>query len=183
MARVPYLNQDDLPPDYQDLIVSTLQPGKTVNVYAAIGNNPQVLRGLRSFLGELWSDTGLDAYQRELVILTVAREVGSEYEWHQHVGIARGEGVPDDEIVAIGTERYDSFDPDTSTLLQYARAVLHGDVTDETHNDLTRDFDDETLVGAAGLAAGYAMLARMIDALGVEIEEGDDFVGWELETA
>lgn len=181
MARVPYCEPTDLPEEYRDLIVSTLQPGKTVNVYAAVGNNPHVLHGLRSFLGELWSDTGLNGYERELVILTVAREIDSAYEWHQHVGIARGEGVSDDEITAIGNSAYNTFDAETRPLLEYARAVVHGEVTDDEHDALASLHNDESIVGVAGLAAGYAMLGRLIDTLGVEIETGDEFVGWTLE--
>lgn len=183
MARVPYVDQDDLPAEYRDLIVSSLQPGKTVNVYSAIGNNPAVLDGLRSFLGQLWSDTSLGPYQRELVILAVARAIDSEYEWHQHVGIARGEGVTDDEIIALSDHRIDAFDAPDAALLRYALAVVDGTVTNDDHAAIAAEYDDPAIVGATALAAGYTMLASLINALGVEIEAGDEFVGWRLENA
>jgi alkylhydroperoxidase family enzyme len=179
MARVPYPDQSDLPEEYQDLIVSDLQPGKTVNVYRAIGNNPPVLAGLRSFLGQLWSESGLSDYQRELVILSVAKAVDSAYEWHQHVGIARDAGVSDDEILAIATNDITMFDTREQAMLKYAHAAMTGDVTDELHNTAATHFDEYTIVGLAAVASGYVLLARLIDACGVEIE--DDFVGWELE--
>lgn len=180
MARVAYTDPEDLPEEYRDLVVSSLQPGKTVNVYRAIGNNPDVLDGFRTFLGALWSDTGLEDRQRELVILATARAVDSAYEWHQHVGIARGVGVTDDEIRAVGAGDLDAFDDDDRALLEYTTAVVAGTVTDELHEAIAARLDDATVAGAAATAAGYLALARVIDALGVEIETGDEFVGWDL---
>lgn len=179
MARVPYTDQSDLPEEYQDLIVSSLQPGKTVNVYRAIGNNPPVLAGLRSFLGQLWSESGLSDHQRELVILSVARAVDSEYEWHQHVGIARNAGVSDEEILAIANNDLDTFETRDHDMLQYAHAAMSGDVSDDLHHSVAKHFDENTIVGLAAVASGYVLLARLIDACGVEIE--DEFVGWQLE--
>lgn len=176
MGRVPYVVEDDLEPQYRDLITSSLQPGKRVNVYRAVGNNPDVLDGLRAFLGQLWSSTGLDGYRRELIILAISREFDSAYEWHQHVSIAREAGVSDEEIDAIADERHADLDDDVRRLLGYALAVVNDDVDDGIHADISKLYDDSTVVGIAALAGGYAMLAQLIDALGVETE--DPFIGW-----
>ena len=74
MARVPYVDPNDLDSEYRDLVVSSLQPGETLNVYRAIANNPDVLDGFRAFLGVLWNRSGLTDRQREIVILTTAAE-------------------------------------------------------------------------------------------------------------
>jgi len=178
MARIPYATKDELPSEYQDLLVSALQ-GKPVNVYSAIGNNPDVLYGLRTFLGSLWQDSGLDDYHRELVILTVSREAPSPYEWHQHVNIARDVGISDEEIRQIAEQEYDAFDDAEAALLAYVRAVVNDDVTDELHDTVSKQYDPCDLVGVAGLAGGYTGLARMLNAFAVETE--DEFIGWSLE--
>jgi alkylhydroperoxidase family enzyme len=181
MARVPYVTQDDLDVEYQDLIVSSLQPGKTVNVYSAIGNNQEVLGGFRAFLGALWSDSGLTDRQREIVILTAATEVDSIYEWHQHVNIATEAGLDEAEISAIARDDRTPFSTEEQALVAYARAVAQGRVNDALHEAVAEQFDEETMVGAATTAAGYFALGRVIDALGVQIESGDEFVGWDVE--
>ncbi|MGM0605880.1 MAG: carboxymuconolactone decarboxylase family protein [Halobacteriota archaeon] len=178
MARVPYAVEDDLPEEYQDLLVSALQ-GKPINVYSAIGNNPEVLYGIRTFLGSLWQDSGLEDYHRELVILTVAREAPSAYEWHQHVSIARDADVTDAEILAIADRDYGSFDPAEQALLEYVAAVVHDEVTDDRHAAIADRYAEPELVGIVGLAGGYTGLARMIGAFDVDLEES--FVGWHLE--
>jgi alkylhydroperoxidase family enzyme len=181
MARVPYVGPDEIDDEYSDLVVSTLQPGKTVNVYSAIGNNGPVLGGFRDFLGSLWSDSGLTDRQRELVILTAAAAVENEYEWHQHVNIAGGDLVSEEELAALADGDDDVFEGAERALVQYARAVVEGEVTDELHDALAEHFDDAAISGAACTAAGYLGLGRTIDALGVEIEADDDFVGWHPE--
>jgi len=73
MARVPYADASDVPDEYEELLESSLQE-KPLHVYRSLGNNPEVLAGLRSFLGSLWTDSGLSDRDRELVILAAARE-------------------------------------------------------------------------------------------------------------
>lgn len=177
MARVPYASKEDLDPEYHDLIVSSLQ-GKPRNVYAAIGNNPVVLKGLRQFFGSLWTDSGLTDRQRELVILTAASEFGSTYEWHQHTNIALGVGIEAEEIAAIGRDDREPFSSTEAALIAYTRAVARGRVEEPHHIAISEYFDDSTVVGIAATAAAYAALANLIDALGVEIEAGEEFVGW-----
>lgn len=178
MARVPYVTEDDLDPNYRDLITSSLQPGKTVNVYSSIGNNQEVLGGLREFLGTLWDYSGLTDRQRELVILTAASEINSEYEWHQHVNIATGTDFDLEEIDAIARDDRSPFSDEAQVLVAYTRAVVRGRVTDTLHEAMQDYFENDTIAGTASVAAGYVALGRVIDALGVEIEAGDEFVGW-----
>ena len=100
MARVPYVDPEELPEQYRELVVSKLQ-GKPVNVYAALGNNPEVLAGTRAFLSSLWESSGLPDRERELVILLASAENGCRYEWHQHVRIGGDAGVTHEEMAAI----------------------------------------------------------------------------------
>lgn len=181
MARVPYQEPAALPDDVGDLVISSLQ-GRPVHVYQAIANNPAILDGLRTFLGTLWSDTGLTDRQRELVILASAKAAGSTYEWHQHVRIARDDYLTAEEIAAVGVGEFEGFEPTERTLLEYATAVVEGAVDDAVHEAASEIVDDEAmLVGTAATAAGYLGLGRLIDALGVEIEDGEPFVGWTLD--
>lgn len=179
MPRVDYVSREEIDDEYEDLIVSSLQPGKRVNVYSAIGNNGPVLAGFREFLGSLWTDSGLSDRQREIVILTAASEIGSEYEWHQHVNIGTDAGLTREEIAAIGRDDRTAFSTDEQGLIAYTRAVARGRVTDALHEAVLEVLGAEATVGAATTAAGYVALGRVIDALGVEIEEGDEFEGWD----
>jgi alkylhydroperoxidase family enzyme len=178
MARVPYVDETTLPRQHQDLLVSALQ-GKKLSIYSAVGNNPAVLYGLRTFLGTLWRDSGLDPHQRELVILAVARETESAYEWHQHVAIGRDVGLSDSEILAVADGDLDVFDRGDRTLIQYALAVVDGTVDEACHDDLAAAHGPETVVGIGALASGYLGITRLLAALDIEPET--PFVGWQLD--
>lgn len=179
MARVPYRGPDEVDEQYRDYVVSSLQPGKPINVYAAVANNEEVLAGLRAFLSSLWDSSGLTDREREIVILTAAAEASNAYEWHQHVNIAGDEVLSLTELAAIADDDPDPFDDAEVALQEYARAVVTGRVTDEIHDALAATLDDRQIAGAAATAAGYLALGRMIEAFGVEIEPDDEFVGWD----
>ena len=178
MARVPYVDESALPTEHQDLLVSALQ-GKPLNIYRAIGNNPAALYGLRTFLGALWRDSGLDPKQRELVILAVTAEIESAYEFHQHVAIARDVGIADSEVLAIADGDLAGFDRGDRRLIEYAQAVVRDEVDDDCHDALAATYGPETIVGVASLAGGYLLVGRLLAALDVETET--PFVGWRLD--
>lgn len=180
MARVPHVTASDLDPEHRDLIVSSLQPGETLNVYSTIGNNEQVLVGLREFLSTLWDDSGLSDRHREIVILTTASETKQDYEWHQHVGIASKAGLDHEEIGAIARDDRSGFSTSEQALIAYTRSVIRGRVTGALHEAVAEQFDEEAMVGVAATATGYFALGRMIEAFGIEIETGDEFVGWDV---
>ncbi|WP_435073386.1 carboxymuconolactone decarboxylase family protein [Halorubrum sp. HHNYT27] len=178
MARVPYADASDVPDEYEELLESSLQE-KPLHVYQSLGNNPEVLAGLRSFLSSLWTDSGLSDRNRELVILAAASETRNRYEWHQHVNIARGAGISDDVIAGIGTGDHSPLDAGETTLVEYAVAVVRREVDAVAHDEVASLYDDETIVGIAALAQGYAGLGGMIDAFDLELEAGSEFHGWD----
>ena len=178
MARLPYVDATAVPDEYEDLLVSSLQE-KPLHVYQSIGNNPAVLAGLRSFLQSIWTDTGLSERERELVILATARERGNRYEWHQHVNIARDAGIDDDVIAALGADNLDPLSDGETTLVEYAQAVVCGQVDAVTHSEIAAIYDDETIVGIAAAAQGYDALGGLIEAFDLELEPETAFHGWD----
>lgn len=178
MARVPYVESDDVPDEYEDLLESSLQ-GKPLHVYQSIGNNPEVLAGLRGFFSSLWSDSGLSDRERELVILATTATIHNRYEWHQHVNIARDVGIDDGVIAAIGADDLARLDDDERTLVEYAQAVVREEVDDVTHESIAALYDDEAIVGIAATAQGYVALGGMIDAFDLELEADTAFHGWD----
>ena len=178
MARVPYLDPEDLPAEYREQLYSSADSERTANVFRALANNSPLLDSFRKYFGYLWAESGLTEREREAVILAVARESGSTYEWHQHVRLGRAAGLDDEEIRAIGAGDLDALSGREALLVRYALATLRGDVDDDLFEAAVVEFDDSTLVGTALLAAGYYGLARVLDALDMDLEE--EFVGWDL---
>jgi alkylhydroperoxidase family enzyme len=190
MARVPYrspetfdgdesslksaMAREDLPESYRDIYSTELR-----RVHRALANNPPVLDAFRAYSGTLWRESGLSVRERELVILAVASETGSRYEWHQHVRHGLVAGLDESEIRAIGASQIEPFEDREAALVSYARAVAAQEVDDALQEALEQYVSDYTVVGIGALAAAYIGLAHLLDALAVTPEE--PFVGWELD--
>ncbi len=191
MARIPYVDHDDLDPGDGELLDSSSPPEdlaeeyqhlmstRTRNSYRAIGHFPDVLRMYRDLVESIKRDSGLTVTEQEYVILRCARKIPSRYEWHNHVRIALNAGVEADAIRSIADRSYDDFSPEHRALLDYVDAFLEGTVDDEIHAALADFYDDATVVGVCLFAGYWLMNARVVDALGVEVEE--PFVGWDLD--
>lgn len=153
MARITLAERSDLPAEHQHLIAAFREPSDLDpayrhlmssaerNVYAAFGRNPPALVAFREFAGSLWNDASLDARDRELVILRVARELDSRYVWHQHGRIALSAGLPKEDICAVGANALEHFDEAEAALLAYVRAYLTGAVDDDLHERALRRRD------------------------------------------
>jgi alkylhydroperoxidase family enzyme len=62
------------------------------------------------------------------------------------------------------------FDEREKAALALGEAVTQGRVSDEVHAFAKRHFDDHDYVELATVAAFYAMVGRMLDAMGVQLE-------------
>ncbi|WP_435176509.1 carboxymuconolactone decarboxylase family protein [Halorussus sp. AFM4] len=191
MARIPYVDQEDLPPDKQsllDTLSDETEPdedsahslrGGTLNVYRAMANDVDLLEAFQTYGTAVWDESGLTPHEREVAILSVAYHTDSRYEWHQHVRVALDEGLSPDEIRAVSSEEWDQLDPELAAIVEYVRDFVQGSVDDAAHERISEHYADDVVLGIGMLAGTYLGLARVLDALDVETEV--DFVGWDLE--
>jgi alkylhydroperoxidase family enzyme len=145
--------------------------GTPPNVYKALGNHPKLVAAWAEFSKTLRHDTRTPRALRELVILRGAQLMRSEYEWAQHLPMARKAGVREEQILALPAWRSSpEFDAREKAALALGEAVTQGRVSDEVYEEAVRHFGHHDYVELALVAAFYAMVARMIDAMGVQLE-------------
>jgi alkylhydroperoxidase family enzyme len=173
MSRLPLLELDDIPEEYHHLFTDEYLGDR--HIFRAWAHNPEVLEATLEYLNVLYDQLG--QRRKELVILTVARARGARYEWHQHVDIARDKGVSIEEMQAIGGGDLSVFDDVEFVLLQYARAVESGTVTDQIHDALTRHYSSGEIVSLGLLVDFYVGLCNYIASVDLPFE-GGEFVGW-----
>ncbi len=173
MTRLPLLELDDIPAEYHHLFTDDYLGDR--HIFRAWAHNPEVLEATLEYLNVLYDQLG--DRRKELVILTVARGRGARYEWHQHVDIARDRGVTLAEMRAIGGDDLSPFDDAEYVLLQYARAVESGQVTDQIHDALARHYSPAEIVAVGLLVDFYVGLCNYVAAVDLPFE-GGSFVSW-----
>lgn len=156
--------------------------GTPMNIFAAMGNNPGLLRSYLRLANPLWAQCELDAERRELVILRVAILQHSAYEWHQHVRIGRDAGLGDARIVALHHWRTShQFSDFEKSILEYVDTLVASDHPPrQVHDALAAYLPPSGLVGLNLLVGAYILTAKFLGAFEVEPEE--PFVGWQLES-
>lgn len=145
--------------------------GTPPNLYRALANHPAIVAAWTEFANTLRHGSRTPRALRELVILRGAQLTGSQYEWAQHLRMARRAGVPESQIGALASWRDSSaFDAREKAALTLAEAVTQGRVSDEVYREVTQHFDHHDYVELAVTAGFYAMVARVLDAMGVQLE-------------
>jgi alkylhydroperoxidase family enzyme len=105
------------------------------------------------------------------VILRGAQLSGSQYEWAHHLRMARKAGVREAQIAALDAWRTSAdFDSREKAALALAEAVTEGRLGDEVYRAVMEHFDHHDFVELAVTAGFYAMVARVLDAMGVQLE-------------
>jgi alkylhydroperoxidase family enzyme len=169
MPRVP-------PADFEPALRKRLEElwGTPPNLYKQLANHPKVIAAWNEFARTLRHDSRTPRALREIMILRGAQVMNSEYEWAQHLKMARKAGVREAQIAALAAwKASDEFNAREKAALGLAEAVTQGHVPDDVYAEAMRHFDHHDYVELAVTAAFYAMVGRMLDAMHVQLE--DDF--------
>jgi alkylhydroperoxidase family enzyme len=172
--RLSPLTKDEVTEEQRELLESVATTdGWAINIFATLVRHPGLFRRWLPFGGKLLAGK-LPARDRELLILRTGWLCQSEYEWGQHVLIARGTGITDDEIDRVkrgaDTSGWTSFD---ATLLRAAEELHEsGCIGDGTWDALAARYDERQLVEVPMLVGHYHMVAFTLNSLGVQREPG-----------
>jgi alkylhydroperoxidase family enzyme len=148
---------------------------RQVNLYRSLANAPELLQAWIDWAWALRENCRTPRALRELMILRTAVVMRSEYEWVQHVAMARAAGVPEDKIQAIAAWQTSSvLEPVERAALMLTDGMLTGNVTDAVHDELAHHFTDAERVELIVTAGFYAMVPRVLDACRVPVERGGD---------
>ena len=145
--------------------------GTPPNLYKALANHPHLVAAWTVFSNTARHDTRTPRALRELVILRGAQLMRAEYEWAHHLAMARNSGVREAQIRSLAAWKTSpEFDAREKAALALGEAVTRGRVSDEVHSLAMKEFDVHDYVEIALVAGFYAMVGRMLDAMGVELE-------------
>ena len=169
MARVPYVDNKDLPEQYRNQLSSD------ANVTRALSNSPQLAFLSGSIVRYIRHESKVDPRLRELAIIQVGYSARSVYEYTHHIKIGLSFGVTEDDLRAIADEtagRPTNLEPLAKSVLRAAREMTDGiAVADKTFAELHAAFDNAQLVDLLYTIANYNGVVRILAALQVDLED------------
>jgi alkylhydroperoxidase family enzyme len=153
-------------------VIGAVAGGTPPHVFTTLARHRRTFRKWLRFAGALMPGGVLPRPESELLILRVAHNCDSDYEWQQHERIARQEGLSADEIARVragpGAE---GWSPRRALLLR-AADELHAErmISDEVWGGLRELLSDVELIELCMLVGHYEMLAMTLKSLAVELE-------------
>lgn len=105
-------------------------------------------------------ESGLSGRVREMAILVVAAAWDSAFERYAHEAVGRAAGLTEAELAALAEQApLDLDDPHEAAALRLTRALVAGDVDDETWAACVPPLDRETVFELTALVGYYSTLA------------------------
>jgi 4-carboxymuconolactone decarboxylase len=144
----------------------------TLNIFTTLARHPKLLKRWLVFASHVLVKSTVPARERELLILRTGVRCRCEYEWGQHVAIARQIGISEDEIrrVTAGPDaaEWSAFD---AALLREADE-LHDTYTisDETWRLLSEHYDARQMMDVVFTVGQYTLVSMALNAFGVPLD-------------
>ncbi len=172
--RISPVDLDACTGEMKEILSRTAERGRVLNIFRTLARHPKLLKRWLVFGNHVLGKSSLSPRERELLILRVGWLCRAEYEWGQHVGIAKAVGISDEEIerVAEGPDApgWDAFE---ATLLR-AADELHDDacISDPTWKALAERYDEIQLLDCIFTVGQYTLVSMALNSCGVQREAG-----------
>lgn len=168
----------NVPPREPALRVARIQPvpGKGLAIQRTFDHYPKLQKPRQTGANYVNSVSTLDPRLREILILRTGWAAQAEYEWAQHVGSvgrAREKGL--DPLKIAEGEAAAGWSPLDRALLRAADELFTSSIiSDATWAEMGTSMDIPTRMNATITAANYRMVSMALNALGVQLDPGDE---------
>lgn len=154
-------------------ITGRVTGGGPPNIFTTLGQHPRLFRAWLRYSARLMPFGQLPRRDTELVILRVAWQCRSAYEWRQHVPIALRVGLTPDEVAgAADSSPAGGFTERQLALLAASDELLaRRALSDATWSAVQASLSDREAIELCMLIGHYQGLASAIGGLGIQVEE------------
>jgi alkylhydroperoxidase family enzyme len=140
-------------------------------VLQALAHSPELLRAWTDLTWPLRDKCQTPRAIRELAIMRVAQLADAAYAWEHHRPWALSSGIRPAQLDALKAWPSSAeFDEDERAVLAAADEITAGRLSDAAYDRLAARFDEQGIVELVVTISFYGCAARVIDALGVELE-------------
>ena len=164
MARIPLVTRDQIAekdkPAYDAFMLSRANR-PNIGPYTLLLHMPEMAQKLEALRLCLRDEASLPQKLQELVMISVAREMGCAFIWYAHAAAARQAGVRDDVVDNIREKRAPAnLDPEEQAVVDFTRELLQNrKVSLPTFDAATARLGPRGVMTLTNLIACYAVLA------------------------
>src|SRR5215218_4207406 len=168
MARLPYIDVDQLPPEHKELLK------RPINLTRLLVNSPCMARAFHGIGGYIRNKSTLNPRLRELAILQVGWMEKSEYEFTHHVKIGKEFGVTDEDIQGLMAEtdgKPSKLEPLAKSILKGAREMTRDiGMSEATFAEIKKDLSNEHMTDLVLIIAYYCAVVRVLATMKIDNE-------------
>jgi len=164
MARIALATRDQIAekekPAY-DAFMASRAGRPNIGPYSLLLHMPEMAQRLEALRIYLRDEASLSPKLQELVMISVAREMGCAFIWYAHAAAARQAGVRGDIVDNIREKRpLTNLDPEEHAVVDFTRELLQNrKVSQPTFEAATARLGQRGTMALTNLIACYAVLA------------------------
>jgi len=168
-SRISLPSDDELPPE----IAQTLAALPPLNVFRVMGRAPASFQPFLELALSILVKSEFDARKREIAVLRVAHVTRAEYEWVQHLAVAKSVGLTQQEIDAIGVDGpVRSLDEEGNLLCRVADEISRDvRLADDSLTEIVERYGERQAMELILCCAYFNMLSRILESTRVPLEE------------
>ena len=173
MARIPLVTRDQIgeneKPAY-DAFMASRAGRPNIGPYSLLLHMPEMAQRLEALRIYLRDEASLSPKLQELVMISVAREMGCAFIWYAHAAAARQAGVRGDIVDNIREKRpLTNLDPEEHAVVDFTRELLQNrKVSQPTFEAATARLGQRGTMALTNLIACYAVLAYNMNTYDLE---------------
>jgi 4-carboxymuconolactone decarboxylase len=146
--------------------------GRDLNLFRVMMHHPELTRRWVVFAGHVLRKQTLPARERELLILRIGWLNQAEYEWAQHVEIAKRTGITALEIERVKQGPNADWDANDSVLLQAVDDLFENSVvSDSTWAALSVQYSTEQMMDLVFTIGQYNLVSWALNSFGVPLDD------------
>src|SRR5215510_12846521 len=164
MARIPLVTREQVSPNEQpayDAFMAARSGRPNIGPYTLLLHMPEMAQKLEALRLCLRDEASLPPKLQELVMISVAREMGCAFIWYAHAAAARQAGIRDDVVDGIRERRVlTGLSREEQAVVDFTRELLQNRrVSRATFDAATSLFGQRGTMTLTNLVACYAVLA------------------------
>jgi 4-carboxymuconolactone decarboxylase len=173
--RIPMRDLATLTGEEAEIASKNRLNGRDLNIFRVLMNHPQLARRWTVFAGHVLHKQTLPARERELLILRIGWLNQAEYEWAQHVEIAKRSGISPEEIERIKRGAGAGWSALEDALIRAVDDLYENSVvSDQTWATLAANLSVQQLMDLVFTVGQYNLVSWALNSFGVPL---DDFLG------